>query len=222
MKTLTSRVLSRVAALPVFIYLCFILPAGTWNFWEVYVYFGVVVVLMLIALVYFLRTDPELLERRMKTKESEDEQKAIVAVLAICVLAMFLIPGFDKRNSWSEVSTTLVLLGDGLTVAGYLGIMRVFKENSYASRVVEIEQGQSLIDTGPYSFVRHPMYLAVILMYLGTPVALGSWWAYIPMALIPVLIAFRVLSEEDVLKNGLEGYVDYCQRVRWRILPGIW
>ncbi len=222
MKSLLSRIMLRILCIPIFVWLFFLLPAGTNSFWQVYVYFGIIIIPMLLATVYFLKKDPEVLQRRLKTGENEGEQKLIMAILGFCVVAMYLIPGFDKRFSWSEIPFSLSLLADVFVLLGYLFMLYVTKVNSFASRVITVEEQQSVIDTGPYSKVRHPMYVGALIMYLATPLALASWWAYLPMSLIPVLIGFRIVNEEQVLSKDLPGYVEYCQRVRWRLIPGIW
>lgn len=222
MNSLLLRILLRVLCIPIFVWLFFLLPAGTYDFWQVYIYFGIIIIPMLLATFYFLKKDPEVLERRLKTSESENEQKFIMAVLGISVVAMYLIPGFDKRFGWSEISFSMSLFADVFVLLGYLFMLYVTRINSFASRVIEVDAEQTVIDTGPYSRERHPMYVGALLMYLGTPVALGSWWAYLPASLIPILLAFRILNEEQVLKRDLAGYAEYCQRVRWRLIPGVW
>lgn len=222
MNSLLLRILLRVLCIPIFVWLFFILPAGTYDFWQVYIYFGIIIIPMLLATFYFLKKDPEVLERRLNTSESENEQKFIMAILGISVVAMYLIPGFDKRFGWSEIPFSMSLFADVFVLFGYLFMLYVTRINSFASRVIEVDVEQTVIDTGPYSRVRHPMYVGGLLMYLGTPAALGSWWAYLPASLIPILIAFRILNEEQLLRRDLAGYVEYCQRVRWRLIPGIW
>lgn len=222
MKSLLARMLLKMAPLPIVIWLLILLPAGTRDFWQVYVYFGLVMVVALGGIFYFLKHDPELLERRLKTKEKESEQKIIMAIMGISVLAIYMIPGFDKRFGWSDIPTWLVLIGDALAVCGYLSMLYVSKVNSFAGRTIEVVQNQQLIDTGPYAHVRHPMYAGGMLMYLGTPLALGSWWAFAAVAIVPVCLAARILNEEKVLKQALEGYTEYCSKLRWRLIPGIW
>lgn len=222
MKSLIMRIVARILALPFFVWLCILLPAGTNDFWQVYVYFGLIVSLMLGGLVYFLRHDPALLERRLHSRETEPQQKAIVTMLVIGITAGYIIPGFDKRFGWSDIPVGLVLLADGLVLLGYLFMMYVMKVNSFASRVIEVDLEQQLIDSGPYGWVRHPMYAGMLIMYLGQPLALGSWVAYLPFLLVPPLLVLRIRNEEKVLRRDLQGYIDYCQRVKWRLLPGVW
>ena len=222
MAGLKTRIITRLLALPAVVYLLLFLPAGTSDFWQVYVYFGVILTLALGAMVYFLKHDPELLERRLRTREKQSTQQAVVFSLLIVVLLGVVIPGLDRRFGWSAVPTVVVLLADGVVAASYLFTALVMKTNSYASRIVEVEEDQRLVRTGPYAVVRHPMYASAAVMFFATPVALGSWWGLLPMAVVPLILVPRILNEEKVLRGGLEGYNDYCDEVRWRILPLVW
>ena len=200
----------------------FFLPAGTLAYWQAWVYLGIIFIPMLFVLVYFLRVDPHFLERRMRMREQEQAQKKIIALSTVFLLLAFLLPSLDRRLGWSQVPVWLVILADGLVLLSYGLVFLVFRENRYASRVVEVEDQQQVISSGPYSLVRHPMYLAVGVMYLVSPLALGSWWALIPAAAILPVLVFRTLNEEKVLQRDLPGYTDYMQRVRYRIIPAVW
>jgi protein-S-isoprenylcysteine O-methyltransferase Ste14 len=133
-----------------------------------------------------------------------------------------LIPGLDHRYGWSDVPLGTVLAADALVIAGYTLIFLVFRENSFASRVVEVVPGQRVVSTGPYAVVRHPMYLGSSIMWLATPVALGSYWALPFFFFIPAVLVYRILNEEEVLLRELPGYREYMQNVRYRLIPGIW
>jgi protein-S-isoprenylcysteine O-methyltransferase Ste14 len=222
MAGLKTRIFARFLALPLVVYLLLFLPAGTFNYWQVYVYFGIILTLALGAMAYFLKHDPELIERRLRTREEQGTQQAVVFGLMIVVILGFVIPGLDRRFGWSEVPTAVVLLADAVVAGSYLFIALVMKSNSYASRIVEVEEGQQVIRTGPYAVVRHPMYAGAALMFLATPVALGSWWGLLPMTVVPIVLVPRILNEEKVLGEELKGYTDYCNEVRWRILPFVW
>lgn len=201
----------------------FFIPAGTLKYWEAWAWLAALIIPMFGILVYLMRNDPALLERRMHTRETEKPQTLMLKLSLIVFGVAFLIPGLDKRFGWSNVPVWLVLVSLLLVELGYLYIMRVFRENSYASRVIEVTQGQKVIDTGPYAFVRHPMYLGSIVLYAATPLALGSYWALLVMWLmIPILTILRIPNEEEVLKRELPGYVEYTQKVRYRLIPGIW
>lgn len=200
----------------------FFVPAGTFAYWEAWMYLTVILVFMFSFLIYLLKNDPELLERRMRTKEKETEQKLIVKFLFLCVLFTFLLPGFDKRFEWSNVPTELVIVADIIVMLGYSMIFLAMRENSYASRIIEVEKGQKIISSGPYAMVRHPMYLGESLLILLTPLALGSYWALIPaLFIIPILVA-RIRNEEQILESELKGYQEYMQQIKFRLIPGIW
>ena len=200
----------------------FFIPAGTLNYWQAWVYLGVLLGPMCFVVVYFLKKSPELLERRLRTKEKEPEQKAIIKLAYPLFLAAFLLPGFDRRFGWSDVPTWLAIAADIVVLASYLMVVRVMYENRFLSRVVEVDQKQEVIRTGPYAVVRHPMYAAVIPMYIISPLALGSFWALIPAAFIPLILVARIFNEEEVLGRELEGYIEYTRQVKYRLIPGIW
>jgi len=222
MKSLIKKILKRFSLVPIVLGLLILVPAGTFNFWQVYVYIGILVIPMIFVLFYFLKNDPLFLERRTRAKEKEKAQKIIQIVFSLIFLSGFVIPGLDKRFGWSDIPINIVLITDIIILLGYLLIFFVFRQNSYASRVVEVDKSQKVITTGLYSIVRHPMYLGVLIMYIPTPVALGSYWGLIPMATIPLAIVFRILNEEKVLSNDLPGYKEYCQKTRYRLIPLIW
>jgi len=190
----------------------FFLPAGTLAYWEAWVYLTVLLIPMVLVLIYLLRNDPELLERRMRMREKESEQKLIIKISYLYFLLAFLLPGFDKRFEWSNVPVVVVIVADVL----------VLRENRYASRIIEVEQEQKVISSGPYAIVRHPMYLGVSLMYILSPLALGSYWATIPSLLIIPLLVARIRNEESVLGRELKGYKEYMQKTKYRLIPGIW
>jgi len=202
--------------------LLILLPAGTFNYWQFYVYCGLLMVPMLAVLFYFLKNDPKFLERRSKSREKEKAQVLFSILSTLIFLAGFIIPGLDKRFGWSDVPLHITILACVLILLGYLIIFFVFRQNSYASRVIEVDEEQEVISTGLYGIVRHPMYVGVLIMYIPTPVALGSYWGLIPFALLPLSLALRILNEEKVLGENLKGYTEYCQKTRYRLIPFIW
>jgi protein-S-isoprenylcysteine O-methyltransferase Ste14 len=174
---------------------------------------------------YFLRTDPKFVERRLKIgpgAETRTRQKLVMVLVILCSFVSIMIAGFDHRLGWSHVSVIVSIAADVVMLMG-IGIQfRVFVENSFASATIEIAADQKLIATGPYAFVRHPMYAGSLLMDLCIPVALGSWWALLPVvAKVPVVV-LRMLDEEEFLCANLSGYAEYCQKVRHRLIPAIW
>lgn len=177
---------------------------------------------MIFELIYLINNDPELLQKRLKAKEKERKQKKVVNLSLVFMTSTFIIPGFDYRYGWSHVPLGVVAAGVLLFEAGYFIFSVVLKQNSYASRTVEIQENQKVIDYGIYSIVRHPMYLSIILIDISIPLILGSYYAVIPMILCCTEIIPRIKNEEVVLKKGLEGYEEYMKKVRYRLIPHIW
>ena len=202
--------------------LCLFVPAGSLAYWQGWLYLVVLFVPLAIVGNYFLKRDPGFLERRFRMREKEIVQKRIQAVTGIIFFVGFLIPGLDYRYGWSQVPVAVVLAADIAVFLGYLLIFLVFRENSFAARTVQVEAGQRVVSTGPYAVIRHPMYLGVIVMFLATPLALGSWWALPVFLLLPVVLVFRIRNEEEVLLRDLAGYDEYCRKVRYRLIPRIW
>jgi len=221
-KSLIRKIIIRFSLFPIILGLVTLLPAWTFNYWQVYLYIAVLLVPMVFVLFYFLKNDPAFLERRTRAKEKEKEQKIIQIVFSFILLSGFVIPGFDRRFGWSDIPVNIVIMADIVILLGYLIIFFVFKQNSYASRIVEVEENQELISTGLYSIVRHPMYIGVIIMFIPTPVALGSYWGLIPMVTIPLALVFRILNEEKVLCKDLPGYKEYCKKTKYRLIPYLW
>ena len=220
--TLIRKLLVRISFLPLFIMGFTLLPAGTLNYWEVYLYFCIIFFTMLFAFIYFMRKDPRFLERRSRGTEKVKEQKLFQLLTLPVFIAAFVIPGLDKRFGWSDVPPEVIIATDAFILGGYIIIFMVFRQNSYASRIIEIDQEQKVITTGLYSLIRHPMYIGVLIMYMPTPLALGSYWGLIPMTLLPVTLVYRIINEEKVLRENLPGYTEYCQKTRYRLIPYIW
>ncbi len=222
MKSLKKIVISRVLLLFIVLGAMYFLTAGTLKYWEAWAYMITIFIPMIIFLGYMFRHDPKFLERRMRIKEKRKEQKLIVTLGTLPILLAFSLPGFDERFGWSDISLSVTIAGIALVLLSYLMILYVFKTNSYAARVVDVEKEQKVITSGPYALVRHPMYVGVIIMYIASPVALGSYWAVIPaLFIIPVIVA-RIKDEEKELLESLEGYKEYTRKVKHRLLPGIW
>ena len=183
---------------------------------------GVLITPMFFAMIYLIKNNPELLERRMRLKEKRSEQRLIVKVSLVFFLLAFILPGFDRRFGWSDVPMGLVIASDLCILIGYLIIFRVMQINTFASRVIEVVSEQKVIDTDLYSIVRHPMYVGAILLYVASPLALGSYWAVLPaIVIIPIIVA-RIKDEEAALDKDLAGYLEYKQRTKYRLIPFIW
>lgn len=221
-KSLLKKIIIRFLFFPLILGLFVLIPAGTFDFWQFYLYIVLLAIPMLFVLFYFLNNDPKFLERRIKTNEKEKQQKIIQITFTLFFFLGYIICGFDKRYGWSNIPIEIVIIADILIFIGYLFVFFVFKQNSYASRVVEVEQSQKVISNGLYKYVRHPMYIGIIIMFLSTPLALGSFWGLIPMATIPFALILRILNEEKVLSKELPGYIEYCQKTKYRLIPYIW
>lgn len=217
-RVLLVRGLAAVALLALLLFV----PAGTLRWWQAWLFLTSLLVPAALFVARLLRRDPELLERRMRTREREAPERRILRLGGAPFLAAYVLPGLDRRFGWSSVPAALVVAADAVVVAGYLLFVRVLRENRFASRVVEVEAGQSLVTTGPYAVVRHPMYVSTLAVYLPSPLALGSYWGLLASALFVPLLVARIRNEEEVLRRDLPGYDDYARRTRYRLVPGVW
>lgn len=220
-KSTVSAILRLVIGIPM-IGALFFLPAGTFNYWQAWAWLATLFIPMGISLVYLYKIDPKLLERRVRTNEARPEQRRIIMASVVYLLVIFILPGFDIRYGWSNVPAWLCIAADGVVLGSYILYVLVLRANTYASRVVEVEQGQQVITSGPYALVRHPMYLSMILMMTASPLALGSYWAMLPSVLFILLLAARAKNEEELLQKELAGYSEYMQKTPYRLFPGIW
>ena len=198
------------------------LPAGTGHYPGAWLFMALLFIPILIMGVVLLIKNPELLRKRLEMKEREKEQRSVVALSGLLLVGSFIVAGLDFRFGWSHVSSVVVIIASIALLVSYALYAEVLRENVYLSRVVEVQQGQRVIDTGLYGIVRHPMYSAVSLLYLSIPLVLGSWWALLVMSPCVLLLAARIKNEEQVLRQGLPGYIAYTQRVRYRMIPFIW
>ena len=202
--------------------LLFFLPAGTWRYWQAWMYIAVLILPMFFVMVYFMKRDPTLLERRTKMQEGRREQRQIIAAFGLAFVIAFLLPGFDIRYGWSNMPAWVSILAAVVMFLSYMLVFRTMQVNSYLSRVIEVATGQKVIDTDVYGIVRHPMYVGMLILMLVSPIVLGSWWAFIPALAVIPLIAARILDEEKALEQDLPGYVEYKTRVKFRLIPFVW
>ena len=206
---------------PAFCALLF-LPAGTFKFWQAWMYLVVWFVPALFAFGYFCKRDPQLIERRLQRKEKVGEQKLIMKFAFVTWLIGYLLPGLDHRFGWSHLPLWLTILSQAFVLGSFLTIFWVLKSNSFAGATIRVETGQKVISNGPYRVIRHPMYLGACVMFLFAPLALGSYFALPVFALFIPIIIFRLLNEEEVLRQELPGYAEYCLHTRFRLLPYLW
>ena len=198
------------------------IPAGTLAYRGAWLFIALLFTPILIMGVVLFIMNPELLRKRLEMKEREKEQKGVVALSGLLLVSSFIVAGLDHRFGWSQISNVVMIIAAVVLLVGYALYTEVLRENAYLSRVVEVQEGQQVIDKGLYSIVRHPMYFAVTLLYFTIPLVLGSWWALLVMAPCILLLAARIKNEEQVLHQGLQGYTDYTHRVRYRMIPWVW
>ncbi len=197
-------------------------PAGSLGYVGAWRLLAVLFIPMIIFGLAALILSPDLLARRLKSKEERTTQSGVVRLSGLLFVVGFVVAGLDFRFGWSNVSQTTIWIACGIFIVGYLLYAEVMRENVWLSRTIEVSEGQKVIDKGLYGVVRHPMYLATLLMFLAMPLVLGSWWAVVPfVGYVPVIVV-RALDEEKLLTKELEGYADYCKRVRWHIAPFVW
>ena len=221
MKLLLSALTKLILGI-VLIGLLLFLPAWTLDYFGAWLFLGVLFVPMLTMGAVMLIKSPALLEKRLQNKEKEAAQKGVVAVSGLMFLGGFIVSALDFRFGWSTVPFWLTVTAAVVFLIGYAFYAEVMRENAYLSRTIEVQEGQKVIDTGLYGVVRHPMYLATLLMFLPIPMILQSFWGLIPMVLYPVVIVIRILNEEKVLERGLVGYSEYKKRVKYRLIPFVW
>jgi protein-S-isoprenylcysteine O-methyltransferase Ste14 len=201
------------------------IPAWTLDFWQAWLFLVSFFGPVLFITAYFLKRDPALIQRRMKVgpvAEQRLSQKLIQSFASLFFILVILVPGFDHRYQWSFVPSALVVASNLAVTSGLLIVFFVFRENTFSSAVVEVTEMQSVISTGPYSIVRHPMYSGAMIFLLFTPLALNSWWGLLAVPPLMAVIILRLLDEEKLLVEKLPGYKEYRAQVRWRLLPHMW
>jgi protein-S-isoprenylcysteine O-methyltransferase Ste14 len=199
--------------------------ARTLDFWQAWIYLFIFATSSALITLYLWKKDPKLLERRVNAgpvAEKEKKQKIIQLFASIVFIGLLILPSLDHHFLWSNVPPHIVIAGDLLAALGFIIIFIVFRENSFTAATIEVAADQKVISTGPYAIVRHLMYLGGLIMLLGTPVALGSWWGLLMFIPIASLIIWRLIEEEKFLLKNLKGYENYCRKVRYRIVPFVW
>jgi protein-S-isoprenylcysteine O-methyltransferase Ste14 len=225
MASLNARAWLALAILAIVMGLVLFVTAGTVHYWQAWAYLAVFFGVSILVTVYLMRRDPALLERRMRggpTAEPERAQRIIMWLVSLGFVALLVVPALDHRFGWSPAPRGIVLAGNFLVVMGFYGIFRVYRENTFGGATIRVSPDQKVITTGPYAVVRHPMYASASLYLAGTPLALGSYWGLLVVALMLPALIWRLLDEERVLARDLPGYTEYLRRVRYRLFPGIW
>ena len=198
------------------------LPAGTLCYTYGWLFMAVLFIPMLIAGFVMFFKSPEFLAKRLDVKEKQATQKGVLAFAGLMFIAGFMVAGLDFRFGWSQMPSWVVAVAMVLFLVAYALYAEVMRENAYLSRTIKVEEGQTVVDTGLYGIVRHPMYMATILLFLMIPLVLGSWYALIIFAFYPAIIIVRLKDEEELLSRELSGYAEYKQKVKYRLIPFVW
>ena len=198
------------------------IPAGTINYWNGWLFMGLLFIPMFVAGIILMIKNPELLRKRLDAKEKQNEQKQVILFSGLMFLAGFIIAGLNYRYNWITIPNTVIIISSILFIIAYLLYAEVLRENTYLSRTIEIQKNQKVIDTGLYGIVRHPMYGATILLFLTMPLVLGSVISFVIFLFYPILSAKRIKNEEAVLEKDLKGYSEYKKKVKYKVIPFIW
>jgi protein-S-isoprenylcysteine O-methyltransferase Ste14 len=201
------------------------IPAWTLDYWQASTFLAVYFASSLAISFYLMKKDPKLLERRMNGgpfAEKETTQKIIMSFTSLGFIGLVIVPALDHRFEWSHMPPYAALAGDVLVLLGWLAIFFVFKENTFASATIELAPDQKVISTGPYALIRHPMYAGGLLMLVGMPIALGSWWGLLVIVAMTPALMWRLIDEEKFLARNLPGYLEYRKKVRYRLIPLVW
>ncbi|MDD3405723.1 MAG: isoprenylcysteine carboxylmethyltransferase family protein [Paludibacteraceae bacterium] len=212
------KFLSGVLAVGLFLFL----PAGTWYYPNGWLFCALLFVPMLFTGIWLFLKEPDLLSKRLNSKEQESEQKWVIALSSLMFVGGFVLCGLAFRFGWSHLPVAVVAVAAIVMLAGYMLYAFVMKQNAYLSRTVEVQENQKVISTGLYGIVRHPMYTATLLLFLSMPLVLGSFYAFLLFLIYPFVLVKRIKNEEAVLEKGLQGYTAYKQKVKYKIIPFIW
>jgi len=197
-------------------------PANTINYWNGWLFMGLLFIPMFLAGIVMMIKSPELLKKRLNAKEKESEQKEVIKLSGLMFLAGFIIAGLNYRYSWIILPNSVVIVSSVLFILAYIIYAEVLRENAYLSRTIEVQENQKVVDTGLYGIVRHPMYAATILLFLSMPLVLGSIFSFAIFLVYPFIIAKRIKNEEEVLEKQLDGYSDYKKKVKYKMIPFVW
>ena len=197
-------------------------PAGSFKYWNGWIFMGVLFIPMFIAGIFLMIKNPELLKKRLNAKEKEKEQKQVIAISGLMFLLGFIIAGSNYKYKWVELPNLVVIISSFIFIISYILYAEVLAENTYLSRTIKVEENQKVVDTGLYGIVRHPMYAVTIIMFLSIPLILGSIISFFIFLIYPFIISKRIKNEEKVLEKNLNGYIEYKKKVKYKIIPFIW
>lgn len=206
----------------IFVGLLIFVPAGTIHFWNGWLFMGLLFIPMFIAGLIMIKKSPNLLRRRLNAKENEGEQRVVVSLSALMFIIGFIVAGLNYRFSFIALPNVVVVLSSVVFIIAYIIYAVVLKENEFLSRTIEVQNNQKVIESGLYSIVRHPMYMATIFLFLAMPLILGSIISFLIFLFYPFIIAKRIENEEEVLEKNLKGYKEYKNKVKYRMIPFVW
>ncbi|MBQ9912208.1 MAG: isoprenylcysteine carboxylmethyltransferase family protein [Firmicutes bacterium] len=221
-KKLFSQALVKFFAGLILVGLLLFLPAGTFEYRQAWLLMGILFVPMFIAGLVMMKKSPELLKKRLSAKEEQSEQKEVIALSGLMFLAAFITAGLSFRFGWLRLPFAVSIAGAVIFLVSYALYAEVLRENAYLSRTIEVQEGQKVVDTGLYGIVRHPMYAVTVFLFLSMPLVLGSLTSFLIMLFYIPIIVKRIKNEEEVLKEGLPGYKEYMEKIKYRLIPFIW
>lgn len=198
------------------------IPAGSFEYWNAWLFMGILFIPMFIAGAILMIKNPKLLQKRLNTKENEKEQKKVVLFSGLMFISGFIVAGLNYRFGWMELSNVVVIISSILFIIAYILYAEVLRENTYLARTIEVQENQKVVDTGLYGIIRHPMYAITILLFLTIPLVLGSLISFIIFIPYLIIIAKRIKNEEEVLEKNLNGYIEYKKKVKYKLIPFIW
>lgn len=219
---LFSQALTKFGFGLIIVFLLLFIPAGSMDYFNGWFFIALLFIPMFIAGIIMFIKSPELLKRRLNAKEEENEQKIVILISGIMFLLAFILAGLNFRFGWFKLPIIVVIIASIIFLLSYIMYAAVLRENMYLSRTVEVSENQKVVDTGLYGLVRHPMYTSTIFLFLSMPLILGSPISFIIMLIYPIIIIFRIKNEEKVLEHELEGYREYKEKVKYKIIPFIW
>ncbi|MBQ9298087.1 MAG: isoprenylcysteine carboxylmethyltransferase family protein [Clostridia bacterium] len=199
-----------------------IIPANSFEYWNGWLFMGLLFIPMFIAGIVLMIKNPELLRKRLNAKEQENEQKLVLLFSGLMFIVGFIVAGLNYKYKWIEMPNIIVIISSILFIIAYILYAEVLRENTYLSRTIEVQENQKVIDTGLYGIVRHPMYAATILLFLTIPLILGSIISFIIFLIYPIIIGKRIKNEEEVLEKELNGYSEYKKKVKYKVIPFVW